>query len=174
MHKLLRNKLVQYLLGFLIACIFLAGFSIALLILMQDLPGEYTIRLGISNEKQEKWLLVFLPFIGEEMERPFKINLPPLKHIAVEEDSYRQYMIVTGALKHDGVDIRFRRRMPYDKFFLLVLGWEIDPSIISVDLENLASYFETEPDYQEFLFNPDYTGISELDDYKPFAYIELK
>jgi hypothetical protein len=154
MHKLLRHKPVQYLLGFLIACTFLACFSIALFMLMPDLPGEYTIGLEISNEKQEKWLLVFLPFIGEEMQRPFKIDLPPLKQIIVEEDSYRQYMIVTGALKHDGVDLRFRRRMPYDKFFLLVVGWKIDPSVISVDLEDLAFYFDSEPDYQKFLFNP--------------------
>lgn len=158
----------------MVAILFLSAIILLFIIMAGDIILNYNIPLAISNEKQEKWLLVFLPLIGEELNKAYRINLPPLKHTATEEDSYRQYMIVTGALKHDGVNLHFRRRMPYDKFFLLVLGWKIDPSIISVDLEDLASYFETEPDYQKFLFNPDYTGKPELDDYKPFAHIDLQ
>ncbi len=168
------HKLIKYFIAMLVVAVLLLAMSRVLVSIVQKLlTCDYTIALGIRNDKQEKWLLAFMPFVGKEMTKPLRINLPPLKNSLAEEDCYRQYVIITGALRGEVVCVRFHYRMPYRNFFLLVLGWRIDPSIISLDLDDLASYFKTEPDYQKFFFNPDYTGIADLDDYKPFATIDL-
>ncbi len=170
------HKLLKYFFAFLIAIIVVFGVSKLLFGLMQKyiITWDYNIALAISNDNQEKWLLVFFPLIAEEMKKPLKINLPPLKHLIVEEDCYRQYVIIRGAMKREVVELRFHTSMPYTKFFLLALGWKIDPAVEYLNINDLASCFETNPHYSHFLFNPNYTGIDELDNYEPFATIILE
>lgn len=171
------HKSTKYSLGCLaVVIILLCSFMLRCALLPEHITAwRYNITIPISNEKNEKWLLVFFPFIGEKRNTPFRINVPPLEQqfMVDNECLYRQYVIITERWKSESVDLHFHSRLPYDKFFLLVLGWKIDPGIQSLDAKDLATYFETEPDYQEFFFSPTYTGNPELNDYKAFAHIDL-
>jgi hypothetical protein len=164
------SRPLKYLVALLLAIIlFYAVFTF-----LDSLALPYEVWLRVKNNKHEKWLLIFLPYIAGQLETRFTVNVPPLMKPFQEKARYQQYLILTGVLRDEPVNLHFDNRLPFDKFFILVLGWKLEATIPSLELEKISSYFDTEPDYYRFFFNPTYTGFREKDDYEPFATINLE